>query len=174
MNPIFRLFQQRTVLSGDVLSMRFLVSIPDEREFNGKLWMFLQETRSELEAETKKAVQQTLGPEFEVRDISFKRGSIEVLLVIGTVYYAISRYKNFIESIEMLVSHLRRIFTRFFERWGPMPVYVSGNWTPGPALVRVETMMTYRHFDGNTILLWYVLLSHAALLGVLIWMLLNK
>ncbi|MCW3996672.1 MAG: hypothetical protein NWE98_11070 [Candidatus Bathyarchaeota archaeon] len=174
MNSKFRFFKHRDILSGDVLSMRFLVSIPDEREFNGKLWMFLQETRSELEAETKKAVLQTLGPEFEVRDISFKRGSIEILLVIGTVYYAISRYKNFVESIEMLVSQLRRIFSRFFERWGPMPVHVSGNWTPGPAMVRIETMMSYRPIDVNTILLWYVLLSHAVLLGVFIWLLLHR
>ncbi|MBI5473547.1 MAG: hypothetical protein HY961_14505 [Ignavibacteriae bacterium] len=174
MKPVFPFLGRRTTLSGDVVSIRFTIDFRNGREVDQEVWNFLQETRGELESDTKQAVEKILGPEFEVRSISFRRGSIEIIIIIGTVYYAISRYKNFIESIEMLVSQLKSLFQRFFGRFGPQPLSVHGTWSPGPALARAETIMSYGAIDGTMILLWYIILSHAALLSVFIWMLLNR
>jgi hypothetical protein len=174
-NYNFPFFGQRVVLSGDVFFLRFVVSASEEKQSDERLWSFLHEMRHELESDIKEAIEKFLSPEFEVRSITFHGGSIEILVVIGTAYYVISRYKNFIESVELLLSHLKRIIHRFFGRLWPQPISVYGTWSPGPALVRAETLYSsYGSMDAIRILLWYLILSHAALLTVVIWMIVRR
>ena len=135
----YRPKRANTILSGEVLSVRFDVASPEDGPpFHQEHWSYLDQAGGKLRHEIAAAVKEQLGPEFDVRSLTFARGSITVLLVVGTVYYAISRYKSFIESVELLVSHLKDLIRRFFERLAPMPVSVSASWTPGPALVQSQ------------------------------------
>jgi hypothetical protein len=52
-------------------------------------------------------VDETLGVEFDVISVEIRRGSITVLIVIGTVgsiLMTFSHYENFIKSMNLLVS----------------------------------------------------------------------
>ena len=82
-------------------------------------------------------------------------------------YYMISNYSSFVESIELLLSHLKSVLRGFF---GRRSLSVHGAWAPGPALVRAEAPSSYSGpVDATKILLWYLILSHAALLALFIW-----
>lgn len=176
MNQRFPFFGKRIVLSGDVLSLRFILSVSDEKGYDEDLRGFLQKKRGELESEINEATKKFLGPQFEVRSITFPRGSVEILILIGTIYYAISHYKQFVESIELLTSQLESLFTRrLLQHFEPLPISVYGTWSPGPALARAGTLLSsYGSLDAMRILLWYIIISHAALLMVFIWMLVKR
>lgn len=164
-----------TILTGDVINAKIIVNSLNDYEFrdNKELWMFFSETRNELEEEIKKTVKNYLWPEFEISSISYRRGSIEILIVIGTVYYTISRYKSFIESIELFVSQIKNIVDRFFRRTTPVPVSVSGTWTPSGSLLVSEAFINYPQTNqNNSILIYYLLLSHFIMLIVIVWLLL--
>jgi len=134
-------------------------------------------TRVKLRCEILAVVHQTLGSEFDVRSVTFRSGSIEIFVVIGAVYYAVSRYKNFVESIELATSQIAGAVQRFFNAATPMgSVNVVANWQPGPGLVRLETAERPKSLDTGWAypLLWYVILSHAALLSLSIYLLVEK
>jgi len=116
-------------------------------------------------------VHEALGPEFQVQSLTIGRGSIEILILIGTTYYAVSRYKNFIESIELLVRQLKDIVKHFFERAAPMRVTVSAAWTPGNGLASVAAPHDDAAAERVSPALWYLILSHAAMLAVVLWLL---
>jgi hypothetical protein len=105
--------------------------------------------------------------------MSIARGSIEILVTIGAVYYAISRYKNFVESIELLASQLTGVVRRFLERAMPIKeLAVSATWEPGAGLIRLEVEHPVPVAASWAYpLLWYVIVSHAALLVLFIWLL---
>jgi hypothetical protein len=123
-------------LSGEVIVIR-LTAEALEPEGNERLWRIASEDSYRLRENIAAAVHTYMGPEFDVRSMSFARGSLELLVVVGTLYYAVSRYKNFVESIELLIAQLKRVTAAFF---GPPrmlePVSVQGNWTPGPGWYR--------------------------------------
>jgi hypothetical protein len=134
--------------------------------------------KASLQSEMVAATHQSLGPEFDVRSMSLTRGSIEFLVTVGAVYYALSRYKNFVESIELLASQLEGVVRRFLERemapQVPQPA-VSATWEPGPGLVRLEGLEPLLPGIAWAYpLLWYVILSHAALLALFIWLLARR
>lgn len=174
MNPLYSFSDKRIKLSGDVLSIRVIFEFAEQYEKDRELWLFLQEFRDELESQTKQTVRHYLGDEFEVRDISYHHGSLEILIVIGTGYYVISRYKNFVESIELLALQLKKLLTHFFYRHKPTPLKVFATWIPGPALVNVDMQFNQSPMESSSILLWYLVLSHAILLSVMIWMLVRR
>src|SRR5205814_5032292 len=121
---------------GEVLFVRLVVESPSDVQSDDWLWAIAQKEGYRLREEMNAAIHEHLGPEFDVRSMSFARGSLEILVVVGTLYYAVSRYKNFVESIELLLAQLRRIVSDFFEPRGTVPVSVTGSWTPGPGLVQ--------------------------------------
>lgn len=175
----FPFIGQRIILSGDVLSLRFIVDIKEEYKnkdysYNHKMWDILTETNGKLEYEIKKVTENILGPQFKVQSVTFRHGSVEILIVIGTIYYAISRYKNFIESIELFKQQLKSLLLNFFGGFFEEPISVYGTWSPGPALAHAQMMLSYDSMDAMKILLWYMLLSHAALLTVFIWMIVRS
>ena len=66
------------------------------------------------------------------------RGSIELIIVlgaVGTVYMGFSRYKNFIESVELLKSQIEGVLRLFMPA---SPVRMEGSVIPGPALSEAE------------------------------------
>jgi hypothetical protein len=106
--------------------------------------------------------------------MTFARGSLEILIVVGTLYYAVSRYKNFVESIELAVAQMKRIVGSLFERRAPQPAAVRGTWNPGPGMaLSGRSLLPGADSGVFGILVWYVVLSHAAMLVVLMWLLLS-
>jgi hypothetical protein len=158
------------ILSGEALVVRLTVTTGREGE-DEFLWEITRKESFRLREEMADAVHKHMGPEFDIRSMSFARGSVEILVVIGTLYYAVSRYKNFVESIELLVAQLKRVVTGFFDQ-RTSPVSVQGNWTPGPGLVQAAPRLSGGLIgESPGLVVWYLVLSHAAMLAVLLWLL---
>ena len=161
---------KQAVLSGDVCSLRVVITGTDGDHSSRNLWSFLEKESQNLHSKISAAVRQHLGIEFEVRSITFGTGSIEMLVIIGTAYYVVSRYKNFVESIELLVNQVKQIVTRLFTQPDFQNtlnnrltnISVSATWSPGPALVRAETIDIGTSTPGFSLLLLYFIVSHAA------------
>jgi hypothetical protein len=116
-----------------------------------------------------------------MRIATWRRGSVEIVLVVaavGTVYVLVSRYKNFVESINLLVRHLKRVIERFFMGGGPFRFTVEGSWSPERGLDNAKMLPAapagWREWDVSRILLAYLILSHAALLIVFIWLIVSR
>ena len=164
------------ILSGEVLSVRLIVefegsskSEKDTVQWEDLLWSIAQQQGHHLREQLNAAIHEHLGPEFDIRSLSYARGSLEILVVIGTLYYA-AHYKNFIENVELLVAHFRRISDGFFERWKPdgTRISVKGTWSPGIGLVQGIP----RARDDQSTVVWYLIVSHAAMLAGILWLLL--
>jgi hypothetical protein len=167
------LFDRTLALSGDVAYLRFTMTWAGESWQNeNRAWEFLQKTKPQLDDQIKEAVRKQLGTEFEVRSTVVLRASIEIIVIIGTTYYAISKYKNFMDSMELLKSQLKGLIRRFVDPDGLEPMTISDSLTPGPTLARMDGGLQSAALNDPTtiILLLYLILSHAALLTLLIWM----
>lgn len=172
MAPWSLTFGRSLTLSGEVLVVRLIVEA-DGAEEDDVLWDTARKESYRLREEIAAAVHKHMGPEFDVRSMSFARGSLELLVVVGTLYYAVSRYKNFVESIELLVAQLKRLVAAFFERRLPGPLAVQGNWTPGPGLIQASPRLSGGMIvaESRGLVIWYLVLSHATMLGVILWLL---
>jgi hypothetical protein len=167
---IFGSLERSPVLVGDVAYFRIVIESRNDADLMGIL---TGPQYYDMKREMEGMAKQTLGPEFEVRSMTIGRGSVEVVLIIATTYYIISKYKNFIESLELLKRQIISIFRQQF------PTVVStaeATWTPGPALSTVQpgtlSMGTPSFTQG--LLLLYLIFSHAGLLVTLVWLLLKK
>lgn len=170
--------EPRSVISGAVCTVHIVVNSDFDPE--DRAWHLLSRESygGRLQSQMLAATHQALGPEFDVRSMSLARGSIEIFVTIGAVYYALSRYKNFVDSIELLASQLAGVVRRFLESEVLQPVpqgAVSATWEPGAGLVRLETLEpSPSGIAWAYPLLWYVILSHAALLALFIWLMARR
>jgi hypothetical protein len=85
--------------------------------YDGDLLGYARERHRELEADIYRQVQETLGADFEVLNVEFRKGSFVLLIAlgaVGTFYMGFSRYESFIKSVNLLVSQLRGLLQRFF------------------------------------------------------------
>lgn len=168
-----RSFKDSLLLSGEVVVVR-LVAWAESSQGEDPLWDIARQDSYRLRERVSSAVHEHMGPEFDVRSMSYSRGSLEVIVVIGTLYYAVSRYKSFVESVELMVAQLRNILASFFERRMPGPVSVQGSWSPGPALAQgTPGIFAGIGGEGPALVVWYLVLSHAAMLAVLLWLILR-
>jgi hypothetical protein len=159
------------ILSGEVLVVRLIVQA-EGAEGDEEMWNIIRREGYQLREDMASAVHEHMGPEFDIRSMSFARGSLEILVVIGTLYYGVSRYKNFIESIELSVAQLKRVVSAFFDRRMRGPLSVQGNWAPGPGLVQAAPRLSGGMIgESPGLVVWYLVLSHAAMLAVLLWLL---
>src|SRR5204863_324763 len=104
----------------------------DARGIEERLYYEFQERRSELEQRINEAVLQELGPNFEVRDVQILRGSVLILVVIGTIYATIAQYPDFLQGLERISSQIKQALRTF--SGAPNPVSVRGHWNPSPAV----------------------------------------
>lgn len=171
----FSLFGRTAVLRGNVCTIQLSAKASRDEEYDQDLWGAMSNIRPKFEDEIKHAVREYLGGEFEVQSVDFLWGSVEVLIAIGTIYYAISRYESFVRSLELLTAHLRIRLARLVGRSGMQPIHISATWLPGPSLARVEeTACRSESIDTPSLLLLYLVVSHGALLAVLVWMLATR
>ncbi len=170
------LFARKTVpIYGFIGFVRLTLNTDGEDD---KLLGYARELHRELESEIDLQVQQTLGPEFEVLNVEINRGSITLLIAlgaVGTFYMGFSRYESFVKSANLLVSQLKGLVQRFFGQ-APgggirLPLSVTGSWQPSAVIAEANrTFDASSGIDSCQVVLAYLLLSHAAMMGVLIWL----
>ena len=80
-----------------------------------------------IESELQKDIYTILGYETKVKINNVSYGSITVVFtVIGATYFAISKYKNFIESCELIQRQIQKLLRkRLKEKFGEDTFYVS-------------------------------------------------
>jgi hypothetical protein len=172
------LFAKKTVPIFGLVGLLHLSVTTDSEKHDFDLLGYARELHGRLEAEIEQQVQQTLGAEFEVSNVEFRKGSIEVYVAItavGTFFMGFSRYESFVKSVNLLVSQLRGLLQRFFGQapvGAPgMPVSVTGSWQPSPVITAAnQSFDASSGLDSCQMVLAYLLLSHAALLGTLLWL----
>jgi len=134
-------------------------------------WHFLESDNFRLREEVEVAVKETLGGEFALTSLTVGKGSIEIVAIIGTTFYAISRWKSFVESIELMVEQLKRVIRRHLEKASPSHPTITATWTPGRGLATITQREP--RFERASLVTWYLVLSHAlmliALLALLLW-----
>ena len=160
-------------------------------------------THEALESRVNAEVKAALGPEFEIESVIVKRGSLEVIAAIMTVSSVVSNYNTLIEGIERAVNNTRRALSGILRttvrpRNGQEAVQMSmtANWTRGSGLIRAETRATAARprpsspdtpqpaapvagsgvmtFDTQRLLFGYFILSHTALIAILIALLVRE
>lgn len=168
-------FLRRLDRVSEVAYVRVLLD-SDQRqqpERDDELWGFVREVRGDLTEEIGLAVRQVLGEGFTASNVSVRRGSVEILVTIAAGYYAVSRYKNFVESLQLLAVQLEHIVRAFLPPHLRHQGTVSSSWAVGPAVFATIARTSSTGGYQPSALLAYLLLSHAALLGVIIYMLLT-
>jgi hypothetical protein len=119
------LFSKQTVpIYGVIGFLQFSVEVDDDEKGEDLLYGYARETHRELESEIGQQVEQTLGSDFEMLEVRLNRGSVSILIILGatgTFYMGFSRYESFIKSVNLLVSQLKSVLRKFFERINPGP-----------------------------------------------------
>jgi ABC-type uncharacterized transport system permease subunit len=172
------LFTRQTVeVSGVVCFFQFVVSSLDDEE--DLLYRYAREMRQQIRDIIQKQVAETLGPEFQVLEVEMRPGSAVIAFALGTafaIYMGFSRYESFIKSMGLLTSQISALFGHFF-RTGPGQapfsgrVSVNGVWRPGPAMTSANQIVSLSSgIDSGLLLLAYLVLSHAAMMGILLWL----
>ena len=159
--------QKQIFVSGDIAYIRIVISVQNE----DRAWSELVESMPKIRREVEELTTQEFGPQVTVRSMIPIRGSIEVMVVIGAIYYAVASYEDFLTSIERLGSQLRRFFASRMEHFYPT---VTSTVTLGPGTATVPTTSGPAEDLTKMILLGYIILSHAALLVLFIWTLSKK
>ena len=165
-----------TALSGDVAYIHIAITTPN-LEIENQFWKILQDRRPELESQIRLVTLELLGEKYKVPELRIYRASIGIWIVVSTAFIVLTNYKTLVENIELLVSHIRGAVERIFGVPARFPFIVHGTWTPGPAFARTAwgpDLQNLRSSFGLRLLLWYLVLSHAALLTVLIWILITR
>jgi hypothetical protein len=174
MSRLSRFFMRARIISGDVCLVRLTVTSPDDVRLDDFAPKILGNSELRLRDEIADAVKQSLGQEFEVRSMTIGRGSIEILVLIGTAYYVVSRYKNFVESMELMVRQVKGVVRRFFESTLPIRAVVDGSWAPIGGIVQSSPLQPEPGQERNMYVVWYLILSHAGMLTVLLWLLIRN
>ena len=168
---------RKILLSGDVINLHFKVQVNDNIDMDNRLWEMLVETEKKLKIKLEESVYNHFHGQLEIKDIFFSRGSVTILIILGSTYYAISKYKSFIESIELLISHIKSILRRHFNTGSPSnlinisDMQITGSWTDGPALTNsvVQPFISGYQISTN-FLLGYLVFSHLIMLATIIFM----
>lgn len=78
----------------------------------------------------KERITKNLGSDYYLQDFTVQQGSIEILIIIGTIYSFIKEYKTFREGIRLLKSDIESIFSFFLKP--KADVRISSNVTISP------------------------------------------
>jgi len=137
-----------------------------------------------LNALIQQVVRSNLGDEFEVSRLRISRGSLELTFVIsaaGIAYKFIKDYPNLRQGMIQLRDDLRNVIKRFFYQAPPPSggkIRVYGGLTASPAMQTALTVPTLKDSttsgastilprspdSGSGPLVWYLIISNAALL----------
>jgi hypothetical protein len=161
---------------GYVGALQLTVRSADDR-YDENLLGYARERHQALEKEIEQQVKETLGPDFEVIRVDIRQGSVTLWIVIGAVgtfFMGFSRYESFIKSVNLLVDQLKGLLRRFFSDvpGGGPTVSATGSWQPAPVITAANQVFTSSSgLDSGMIMLIYLMLSHAAMTTILLWLL---
>ncbi len=167
-----------TLVFGSVAYIRLYVTRPND---DGQLFGTALELQGRLRNEIESQIRAHLGQEFELESLNIEKGSVTLLIAIsaaGAFFMGFSRYESFIKSMNLLVQQLKDIMRRIFGRNRfsdePNPVEVSGSWEPNESMAAANKVFTETSdADPNRLLQIYLIMSHAALLGVMLWLIIR-
>jgi hypothetical protein len=165
-------FRRKIRIEGEVVSYRFTMYLLEE----GTAYETLLKRQEDLEQGIRELMGKQVGmKELELRELTIQRGSIEVLIIIGAVttfFLNFSRYKSFVESLQLLKSQIGEQFRRYISHHGV--VSIRSSTLLGPSFIPTRSEGVNLDFQVSLVLLLYVIISHAALLTVFIWLLIKK
>jgi hypothetical protein len=126
------------------------------------LWHELEDREGDLILQIEQAARTFFG-EGASAEVTIGRGSVLIeVVVLG--YGALKIYREVIENLDWFKAHVQGIIRRFF---GPHPVQIAGDAVPSPGLQEVARSVV--PLPRDELLVAYLVVSHAALLGVLLW-----
>lgn len=160
-----------------VLRFRVTADFGDD----GFLYRYAQERREILLKEMNQRVTESVGTDYEIIGFEINEGSVVLTVILGTIgttYVTLSQYEDFIKGITRLTSQLKHMFERFFASvpTGPpgIEVTVRESWEPSPAVSTAQhALMMEPRLDINASMVFYLIVSNAALLATLIWLLIR-
>lgn len=133
----FLLRQQPPAIEGNVCTIQLRIVSAREGGIDPTPATISDEVRVDLEPKLRKSVFDSLGPDFEVRQLAFSSHAAEVLMMIATTHAAACSYERLAKTLASLTEHLRSLLTwTFAERMGR--VAVTGHWLPEPPLIRLQ------------------------------------
>lgn len=162
-------------LIGEVCTVHLRVDFMDSDE--PRLWSLVSEGEAVLREKFSAALRMRLGRQFEIRSVTFGRGSIEIMVVVAAIGAFIVGYGELRDGLDHLVNDMRTILRQFFGRsTRGGSIYVSGGWAPGPVLFQIAPSHGGVFSDSRLviIMLVYILSSHALLLAFFMRMVLEK
>ena len=170
--PGLALFFRRRLppITGDIATFTFRIDTDHSDGLEADIYGSFRNQAREIHGEIASAVAETLGSQVEVRDLAIRRGSVEVIVVIAAAYYVIAAYPDFLQGLDKLFEQIRSILRRFAGRFsqGPWTIVVSGSWKPSAGVQALHSSGV-RRTDFEVVLLVYILVTHAVLLGIFVW-----
>lgn len=188
----------KTPSSLELFHASFLINVTlpvDQIDLNPTDFMFglIHEHEGELQSQLEARVGAQLGQSFELSKMFSRRGSVEIYLVVGGTYGAITNYRNLREGIQYLVADFQGLIRRFSETliqrevpFSPDEISVVSSWTPSEGLLQSEfdrrederpKGLKNRRSGGWRLQRWvsaYLALMNAILVGFLIWLVIDN
>jgi hypothetical protein len=98
----------------------------------------------------------TLGPGFDVEEITIRVGSIEIIALITAASVALRDYNDFIERLRKAAENTRSLIKIILQGlpggrtgWPTVEDFtITGNWTPGIALSSAKERLSIATFSG--------------------------
>jgi len=124
----------------DAFDLRISISWPEiyDRE-RGGYWEKFLETESELRFGLEEFISESSNNRFRLNELFYRRGSIELFIVVGATYAFLKEvkdYKDLRESIDKLCEDVSSLVNRFCQRVMPGALqganlfYVKTAWNP--------------------------------------------
>jgi hypothetical protein len=73
--------------------------------------------------------------------------------------------------MELMVQQLKEVVRYFFERTTQARLVVNGSWAPIGSITQSSPLRAEIREGKNTFVVWYLIVSHAGMLAVLLWLL---
>jgi hypothetical protein len=160
---------QEKLITGNVAILKFYISTNGQEEDN--LFEKTLQNQDKLKIEIKENIKEILGSQFELVKFEIRKGSIEIILIIGTIYVVISRYKNFVDSLRLLKNQLDILFNRFYGRHRVYSnIHIESSLTLGEGVTDAKSVVDYSMYNYVVI---YLILTNFILIGTIVYIVLK-
>jgi hypothetical protein len=160
-------------ICGKIALIHLTASVPqDEKRFDNYLAEALPTLQEEISESLTEMIKDELGDRFEA-NIKVKKGSLKVFLAIKSVVDVLIYYKEIVETIKLIVRQAKAIVKRIVERRTGLYVVVSGGLSPLSPILNARLTQRSR-FSSSDVMLYYLIVSHAALLLLFAWIIVKQ
>jgi hypothetical protein len=162
--------------SRNIAALKFTIS-SSSPDSDSSLYNLFNERRLFFQSEAERIVHSKSDGHLRIEYFSIEKGSITVTIVLGTigvVYYGISRYRSFVESIQLIQSQLKKMFETFISSIS-LNANISDSWQPSDDFVLDMDSFYNEKIDRiQLVLIGYLIFSHFILLSVLVYLVLHR